>query len=136
MWFQDPESTTRREPTLADQRARQHAEREQAKQAELAQQAEYEAAARAQRRRRIMIGGGVIVGVVALVGAWYLFAGPNTVNAQCTAANGADPNTVVADQNCDPGAADGTGPPSLDGPRHRTGPPRYPVEGRVRRRLG
>jgi hypothetical protein len=98
MRFQERGSTTPRQPTLAEQRARIQAEEEQAAQ-------EAAAEARAQSRRRIMIGGGVTVGVVALVGAWYLLASPQTVNASCTVANGNAADTVVADQNCDPGYA-------------------------------
>lgn len=66
--FQDPESTTPREPTLAERRARERAEQRQ-REAELAEQ---EAAERASaKRRNLLIGGGVTVGVVALVAAFY-----------------------------------------------------------------
>jgi hypothetical protein len=99
MRFQDADSTTPRAPTLAEQRARKQAEQ---REAEREQQEAEETEARARRRRRIMIGGGVTVGVVALVGAWYLFASPDTVSAQCTVANGQNANTVVSEQNCDP----------------------------------
>ncbi|SEG84055.1 hypothetical protein SAMN02982929_04368 [Saccharopolyspora kobensis] len=65
---QDAESTTPREPTLAEQRARIAAE----KRREEKHRAELEAAEqKSQKRRRIMIGGGVTVGVVALVAAMY-----------------------------------------------------------------
>ncbi len=102
MRFQDPDSTTRRQPTLSERHARQQAERQEAEAARRAAEEHEAAALRAQRRKRIMIGGGVTVGVVALVGAWYLFASPDTVSAQCTVSNGSNPNTVVAEQNCDP----------------------------------
>jgi hypothetical protein len=95
MRFQEAGSTTARPPTLAEQRARIQAEQDLAAQQEAA-------AAKAQSRRRIMIGGGVTVGVVALVGAWYLLASPKTVNASCTVADGNNADTVVTDQNCDP----------------------------------
>ncbi|MER6989542.1 hypothetical protein ABT337_13690 [Saccharopolyspora hirsuta] len=66
--YQDPESTTPREPTLAEQRARIAAE----KRREEKERAELEAAEqKSQKRRRVMIGGGVTVGVVALVAAMY-----------------------------------------------------------------
>lgn len=98
MRFQDPESTRPRPPTLAEQRARQQAEREQAEQAALAEQARDRAA----RRKRLLIGGGVTVGVVALIAGSYLASRPDDVTAQCTVASGQNANTVVADQNCDP----------------------------------
>lgn len=68
MRYQDAESTTPREPTLAEKRARIAAEQRQqeAAAAELA-----EAARKTQTRRRVMVGGGVTVGVVALVAAFY-----------------------------------------------------------------
>jgi hypothetical protein len=98
MRFQEPGATPPRPPTLAEQRARIQAEQHEAQATELAE-------ATARKRRRIMIGGGVTVGVVALVGAWYLLATPKTVNASCTVADGGNADTVVADQNCDPNYA-------------------------------
>lgn len=98
MRFQDAETTTPRPPTLAEQRARIQAENQLAE-----EQAVVEA--RALRRRRVMIGGGVTVGVVAVVGAWYLLASPKTVTAQCTVASGSGTDTIVTDQNCDPNYA-------------------------------
>jgi hypothetical protein len=98
MRFQDRASTTPRQPTLAEQRARREAEEELAQ-----QQAAVEA--RASKRRRVMIGGGVTVGVVAVIGAWYLLASPSNVTAQCTIASGADTDTIVNEQYCDPAYA-------------------------------
>ncbi len=66
--YQDPQSTTPREPTLAEQKARQMAEQRRAE-AERAEQAA--AAAKTAKRRKAMIGGGATVGVVALVAAMY-----------------------------------------------------------------
>ncbi|WP_245776126.1 hypothetical protein [Saccharopolyspora flava] len=66
--YQDPQSTTPREPTLAEQKARQMAEQRRAD-AERAEQAA--AAAKTAKRRKMMIGGGATVGVVALVAAMY-----------------------------------------------------------------
>lgn len=99
MRFQERGSTTPRPPTLAEQRARQEYQREAEE-----EQAERQAAieARALRRRRVMIGGGVTVGVVAVIGAWYLLASPQNVTAQCTVASGSSMDTVVNEQNCDP----------------------------------
>lgn len=66
--YQDPDSTTPREPTLAEQKARQMAEQRRAE-AERAEQAA--AAAKTAKRRKMLIGGGATVGVVALVAAMY-----------------------------------------------------------------
>ena len=89
MRFQDPDSTTRRQPTLSERHARQQAERQEAEAARRAAEEHEAAALRAQRRKRMMIGGGVTVGVVALVGGWYLFASPERVSARCAVSTGA-----------------------------------------------
>lgn len=101
MRFQDPETTTPREPTLAEQRARIAAERRQeaAYEAELA-----EAERKSQLRRRIMIGSGATVGVVALVAAFYSAAAysqeANAETATCTTDQSGQ-TIVDQDQNCD-----------------------------------
>ena len=65
---QEPGATTPREPTLAEKRARERAEQRRQE----AEQAEREAAQRASdKRRKLLVGGGVTVGVVALVAAFY-----------------------------------------------------------------
>lgn len=98
MRYQDASTTRPRPPSLAEQRARQQAEEEEAER-ELA--AQVEAGRRATIRRRVLIGGGVTVGIAALVGAWYLLS-PSDVTARCTVdSNGADQGTVVQDQYCD-----------------------------------
>lgn len=99
--YQDPGFTTPREPTLAEQRAREQAERhrEESAAAELA-----EAERKTQVRRRVMIGGGVTVGVVALVSAFYAAAAygadSDSMTATCT---GQDGTRTVAEQDqlCD-----------------------------------
>src|SRR6266540_869481 len=78
MRFQD-ETTTPREATLGEQRARRKA---------LEREAEQEAAGaelerKSRTRRRILIGSGVTVGVVALVAVWYNAATPSEVTANC-----------------------------------------------------
>jgi hypothetical protein len=98
--YQDPESTTPREPTLAEQRARIAAEKRREEQ----HRAEVEAATRkTQKRRRIMIGGGATVGVVALVAALYsaseISNEANAVTEYC-ATNSGEP-VAANDENCD-----------------------------------
>jgi type II secretory pathway pseudopilin PulG len=100
MRFQD-ESTKPRPPTLAEARARQQA---QEAEQEAAIQAEQEAIANEERRRhrkRVMIGAGVTVGIVAVIGGLYLANQSNDVTARCTVNGGTDSGTVVQDQYCD-----------------------------------
>lgn len=94
MSYQD-ESTAPREPTLAERRARQQAarrEREEASARHLEQQA------RSKKRKRILIGSGVTVGVVAIIAIGYAVAsgGDDEVEARCVGTN----NVVVDDSNC------------------------------------
>jgi hypothetical protein len=99
--YQDPHSTTPREPTLAEQRAREQAERREEQEAAAALAT---AQRRTQVRRRVMIGGGVTVGVVALVSAFYTAAAysedRDSMIATCT---GQDGSRTVAEQDqlCD-----------------------------------
>jgi hypothetical protein len=97
MRFQD-ESTTPREPSLAEQRARRQAliEEEQ-REAEDRQNAEI-AARKTATKRKILIGSGVTVGLVGLVATYYAVAAPQNVTAVCTDSSG----RVVQDQDCDP----------------------------------
>ncbi|OLT39126.1 hypothetical protein BJF85_07500 [Saccharomonospora sp. CUA-673] len=98
MRFQDPSSTTRREPTLAEQRARRQAVLEERERAEQAERAQLAADERSETRRKLFIGAGVGVGLVGLVAGWYLVAQPDEVTATCTTADG----TVVEDDRlCD-----------------------------------
>ncbi|GAA4611437.1 hypothetical protein GCM10023108_03710 [Saccharopolyspora hordei] len=100
--YQDPDTTTPREPTLAEQRARIAAE----KRREEKERAELEAAAeKSQKRRRVMIGGGVTVGVVALVAAMYSASEiSNEANASqqyCATDQNGQPGVRDQDQYCD-----------------------------------
>lgn len=97
MRFQDA-GTAPRPPSLAEQRARIAAEQERA-----AARAEADRVNRG--RRRVMIGGGVTVGIVALIGATYLLGVPQDVTARCTISGGTDDSTVVGDNYCDPNYA-------------------------------
>jgi uncharacterized membrane protein YgcG len=96
--FQDAETTKPREPTLGEQRARRRA-MERQREREIARREEAEEAERKSRlRRRILIGGGVTVGVVALVAVWYAAATPDEVTANCVG----DDSVVAANENvCD-----------------------------------
>ena len=100
MRFQD-ESTKPREPTLAERRARQHAEqaeREAEVQAEADAEAEVE---RRRKRKRVMIGAGVTVGIAAVVAGLVLASQSDDVTARCTSNDAANNGTVVQDQYCD-----------------------------------
>ncbi|MDT7653990.1 MAG: hypothetical protein QOI36_5396, partial [Pseudonocardiales bacterium] len=80
MRFQD-ESTTPREPTLAERRAREQAAR-RAEEAERQQSEDQERSRK--KRKRILVGAGVTVGVVALIAVGYSVAQPDDkVQAQC-----------------------------------------------------
>ncbi|MEV6440474.1 hypothetical protein [Amycolatopsis sp. NPDC051716] len=92
MRFQDS-NTRPKEPSLAEQRARQQALVQEERDEELARQSD----AKAATRRKILIGSGVTVGLVGLVATFYTVAKPNEVTAVCTDSNG----VVQNDDNCD-----------------------------------
>lgn len=93
MRYQDPATAVPREPTLAEQRARQQA----AKREQEADEARVAADARRRKiRKRVLIGGGVTVGVVAAVAIGYAVSQPDEVTARCVDAN----DVVVDDANC------------------------------------
>lgn len=101
MRFQDG-STTPREPTLAERKAREQAERRR-------QEADRLAAVDDERRRtkrkRILIGAGVTVGLVAVIAIGYAVSQPDEeVQAQCVDPDG----VVVDDSNCVTPAANTT----------------------------
>lgn len=97
MRYQDPGTTKPREPTLAEQRARRKAIAEEEERAAAEAVAREEAERKASTRRKVLIGGGVTVGLVGVVAAWYLVGTPDEVNAVCTDAN----DTVQPDDYCD-----------------------------------
>ena len=100
--YQDPATTVPREPTLAERRARQQAEKQRAEDERLAL---LEDERRRRRRKRILIGTGVTVGVVALVAVGYsVVNGEEDTTARCVDAN----DVVVDDSNCvTPAASNG-----------------------------
>lgn len=103
MRFQD-ENTTPREPTLAERKARERAlRREQEEQDRL--DAEQERSRT--KRKRILLGAGVTVGVVALIAVGYSVAQPDEeVQAQCV---DEESGLVVEDANCvTPASSDGS----------------------------
>lgn len=90
---QQPGVTQPRQPSLAESRARLHAQQQE--------QARFQAEAAAwekkrKRRKRLLIGGGVTAGVVGLVAIWYAAASPDNVRAQCT-----ENDVIVDDDYCD-----------------------------------
>jgi hypothetical protein len=91
--YQDPSTTVPCEPTLAERRAREHAERER-------QESETawwdEQAKRAKRRKRVLIGGAVAVGLVAVLALSYSSSHPGSTQERCV---GPD-NVVVDASNC------------------------------------
>jgi hypothetical protein len=93
MRFQD-ETTRPREPTLAERKAREQAER---RQREADEQAEADAERSRTRRKRILIGAGVTVGLAAVIAVGYAIAQPDDeVTARCVD----DSGVVVDDANC------------------------------------
>ncbi|WP_242545093.1 hypothetical protein [Amycolatopsis sp. MtRt-6] len=92
MRFQDS-NTQPRQPSLAEQRARQQALAQEERNEELARQAD----AKAATRRKILIGSGVTVGLVGLVATFYTVAKTENVTAVCTDSNG----VVQNDDYCD-----------------------------------
>jgi len=100
--YQDPATAHPRPPSLAEQRARQVADRK-AEEVELAETA---AAERKRKlRRRLLIGSGVTVGVVAIVSIWYAASRPKEVTAYCVA----DDDVVNDDSYCDEQYVSGSG---------------------------
>jgi hypothetical protein len=93
MRFQD-ESTTPREPTLAERKARERALRREQEEQEALDAEEQRSRT---KRKRILIGAGVTVGVVALIAVGYSVAQPDEeVQAQCVG----DDGVIVDDANC------------------------------------
>ncbi|TDQ05021.1 hypothetical protein [Labedaea rhizosphaerae] len=97
--FQDPATTTPREPTLAEQRARQRARKRESDEARAAR---LEAEDKARTRRRIFIGSGVTVGLVAMVAVWVVAMQPDEVSATCVDDSGhVAPGSNSGDDYCD-----------------------------------
>lgn len=97
--FQDPETTKPREPTLGEQRARQRALK---RESDDARATRFEAENKARTRRRILIGGGVAVGVVAMVATWYAAASPEETTATCVGpGDQVAPGANSGDNYCD-----------------------------------
>jgi hypothetical protein len=91
---QDPSTTTPRQPTVAEQRARREAQRRERAQAEAAEAAEER---KRKTRKRVLVGGGVAVGLVAVIAIVYAASGSDDeVTATCTDQNG----VAVEDRYC------------------------------------
>ncbi len=94
MRFQDG-STPPREPSLAERRARELALR---REAEERLRAEEDAEQARKKRKRVLVGTGVTVGVVALIAVGYSAAQPQaTTTAQCV---DEETNEIVDESNC------------------------------------
>nr|WP_026425013.1 hypothetical protein [Actinokineospora inagensis] len=93
MTYQD-DTTTVKEPSLAEQRARREAAKRQREEEEAAVE---EAERKKKLRKRILIGTGVTVGVVALIAVIYAASESSEVTARCTDTNG----VIVDDAYCD-----------------------------------
>jgi hypothetical protein len=96
MRFQD-ENTTARQPSLGEQRARRQALIEEEEREELERQNAEVAKRKSDTKRKVLIGGGVTVGLVGLVATYYAVAKPKDVTAICAS----DTNIVADDNNCD-----------------------------------
>jgi hypothetical protein len=91
MRYQDAENTTPREPTLAEKRAMRRAVEQEGQE----QQAAVAVAERKSlTRRRVLIGAGVTVGLVATVAVWYAAVTPDEVTANCV-----DDGNALSDEN-------------------------------------
>ncbi len=102
MRFQDG-STTPREPTLGERKARERVTRRRQEEADRLQEQADERSAR--QRKRILIGSSVTVGLVAVIAIGYAMAQPDEdVQAQCVDPGG----LVVDDSNCVTPAANTT----------------------------
>lgn len=94
MRFQD-ETTTPREPTLAERRAREQAERRRQDEERARQDADER---KRRTRKRILIGAGVTVGIVAVVAVGYaIVSADDEVEAQCV---DEESGVIVEDANC------------------------------------
>lgn len=97
---QEPGTTTPRPPTVGESRARDKARRAREEQQRLEAEQAAKDEAKRRTRRRAMIGGVAVVGVVGLVALGYAVLSSDEVDATCI-----DPNTevVVDDSYCSSG---------------------------------
>ena len=94
MRFQDA-STTPREPTLAERRAREQALR---RQVAAERQALDDEERTKKKRKRLLVGAGVTVGIVAVIAVGYVVAKPEEeISAQCV---DEETQEIVDDSNC------------------------------------
>ncbi|MBB4687039.1 hypothetical protein [Amycolatopsis jiangsuensis] len=96
MRFQDG-NTQPREPSLAEQRARRQALADREREEQEAAAARAVAQRKADTKRKVLIGGGVTVGLAGLISTYYTVAKPTETTAVCTDASG----VVQNDQYCD-----------------------------------
>ena len=97
MRFQDPATARPRPPTVGETRAREKAERER----KAAERAQFEANVKRDQRKRRLIGGAAVVGVVGVVAALgYWALSPRTTTAQCVQEDANGGPIVVPDNYC------------------------------------
>lgn len=103
---QEPGVTTPRPPTAGETRAREKARHRQAEEERLAAEAAARDEAKRRTRRRALIGGVAVVGIVGLVALGYTVLADDEVDATCI-----DPDTevVVDDSYCATGTPNGSG---------------------------
>lgn len=98
MSFQDPENVQKREPTLAESRAREKARKEAIAAEKARWEFEQKREQNKSKRRKQLIGGGVALGLVGFVALAYSSGDDvEEVTAQCIDAN----DVIVDDDLCD-----------------------------------
>lgn len=102
--WQDPATATPREPTVAEARARDKAQKAREAEERIEELKAEKAAKRAATGKKVLIGSAVGVGVVAVVAAGYAMFHHDTVGATCVKDG---TNEVVPDSYCSSGYSSG-----------------------------
>jgi len=104
--WQDPATAVPREPTVAEARARDKAQKAREAEERIAEVKAEKAAKRAATGKKVLIGSAVGVGVVAVVAAGYAMFHEDNVAASCVKEG---TNEVVPDSYCSSGHSTGGG---------------------------